>query len=252
MTDRRAQLRNWLLALDRFELKLRGNAGRARNATITKAASLYAGGMELPSFVFVEHQKRVQNVLTHHYRRVIPYFAATALDQIKSRRVETKAAEDIFAHLTHEWVLREALRKARMIAATDRDDIMAAITRGLEEGSGTADIARAIRKVSTLTPYRAATIARTETHQAATYASATAAQQAEEQFGVLLLKEWLPTLDARTRPEHAAMTSHPAIPLNEKFNVGGELMDRPGDSNASAAMNLNCRCAIAFEEQTTE
>lgn len=250
MADHR--LRLWLMALDRFELRLRANAARTRNAMIRKAASVYAGGVDLPSYVFVEHRKRVETTLADHYRRVIPYFAQVTLAQVKSRRIETKAAQDIYQALTAEWISREALRKARMIADTDRDDVMAAITRGLEEGLGTADIARGIRKVSSLTPARASTIARTETHQAATYASATAADQAQEQFGVRLLKEWLPTLDSRTRPAHQAMANSPPIPLNEKFVVGGELMDRPGDPSASAENVIACRCSIAFSEATNE
>ena len=141
---------------------------------------------------------------------------------------------------------------ARLVGRADADDVRDAIQSGLDDGEGVAEIARRIRKASSLTPHRAAVIARTETHQAATYAAASAADKAQEELGVRLLKVWLPTLDSRTRPDHAAMASHPAVPLEEKFLVGGVPMDRPGDPSAPAAMTVNCRCGLAFEEATEE
>jgi hypothetical protein len=127
-------------------------------------------------------------------------------------------------------------------------DIISGSGTGLNEGLGTEEIARNIRRVSQLTPYRAATIARTETHAAATFGSIESVREAEEELGVRMMKVWLPTLDARTRDAHAAMSGHPPIPLDEKFNVGGELMDRPGDPSASAENVIGCRCALAYEE----
>ena len=41
-------------------------------------------------------------------------------------------------------------------------------------------------------------------------------------IGIVLVKEWLPTLDNRTRPDHAAMANYGPIALDEKFQVGGK------------------------------
>jgi hypothetical protein len=246
--NKRQRLRLWLFALDRFELSLRTKAGKERNRFIRVASEAYERTGSVPAYVTTAHRQQIADILAAHYRRVIPHFAATALDGIKSRPVGMEFKQDLFASLTQEWIAREALRKASLIAATDLGDITSALEAGMAEGLGTAEIARNIRKVSQLTPHRAATVARTETHAAATYAASESAAQAQQEFGITLLKEWLPTLDARTRPEHAAMASHPPIPLNEKFTVGGELMDRPGDPSASAANQVNCRCAIAYIE----
>jgi len=71
---------------------------------------------------------------------------------------------------------------------------------------------------------------------------------AEDKLGVKMLKEWLPTLDGRTRPDHAAMAGSDPIPLEEKFLVGGEEMDRPGDPNASAEQVCGCRCTLGYSE----
>lgn len=244
--DRRHQYRLWQLALDRFELSLRTKSGRARNAYLRTAALAYEANGSVPGWADEKHRRAIQQLLTEHYQKVIPYFGAMSLRQV--RRAEKK--QNHFAHLTSEWVSTQALRKAQLIAATDRDDVRNAIQNGVDEGLGTEEIARNIRKVSQLTPFRAATVARTETNTAATFGSIQSVRQAEQELGVRMLKVWLPTLDDRTREAHRNMTNHPAIPLDEKFTVGGELMDRPGDPGASAENTVNCRCALAYEEAT--
>lgn len=249
MLDRRRYLALWLRTLARYERALRIEVARERNRLIEKAAADYAGGTDLPSYLFTQHQKAVSGILAVHYRQTIPTFAAMTLKQVKSRKAyERKQVQDAFAAHAYEWVAREALRKSKLIADTDRADVMGAIAKGLEEGLGTEEIARNIRKVSQLTKPRASTVARTETHAAATYAASESARQAEQDFGIVLVKEWLPTMDDCTREDHRAMVSHPPIPLNEKFSVGGELMDRPGDPSASAANLVNCRCALLTYE----
>lgn len=69
-----------------------------------------------------------------------------------------------------------------------------------------------------------------------------------------MLKRWVPTRDDRTRRgpvfDHLAMENYPAIPLDYKFNVSGELMDRPGDPSASPGNVINCRCALIYEEES--
>jgi len=248
MTDRRLLLRAWLHAMSVLEVHLRSAHGRARNAMIRKAATEYTKHGHPPAHVFIAHRKRVRAEIEDHYRRTIPVFAGMALKQIKSRRVEKKTAQTLYEALTAEWIKREALRKATMIADTDRDDVLRAIQSGLTDGLGTEEIARNIRAVSSLTPFRAATVARTETHAAATFGSIESVREAERSLGVVMLKEWLPTMDDRTRPEHAAMAGSDPIPMDAKFLVGGEEMDRPGDPSASAASQINCRCAMAYSE----
>lgn len=247
MPDRRTQLRLWLLSLDRFELRLRVKAARARNAFLKAAADGYADNGAVPGWLVERHRRRLRGELTGHYEAVIPHFGAIALKQVKSRRIQRKAAASIFQAIMAEWVSREALRKAARIAATDADDVRDAIEDGLGEGLGTEEIARRIRKVSAQTPFRAATIARTETHAAATYGSVESVRLAERELGVRMTKEWLATRDDRTRPEHQAADGQ-RVGMDERFTVGGEPMDRPGDTAASAENVINCRCALAYTE----
>jgi hypothetical protein len=101
--------------------------------------------------------------------------------------------------------------------------------------------------VTKLSLGRSRVIARTETHAAALFAQIESGRQAEKDLNIELVKTWLPTLDNRTREDHAEMASYGAIPLDEKFTVGGEEMDRPGDPAGSAAQVCNCRCTLTIE-----
>jgi hypothetical protein len=234
--------------MSRLEVQLRIEQARARNAMIRAAAKAYENNGHPPSHVFLAHRVRVKGVIEDHYRRTIPVFGQMALKQVKSRRIERKAAQTIYEALVAEWIGREALRKATLIADTDRDDVLGAIEGGMAEGIGTEEIGRRIRKVAQMTPYRAATVARTETHAAATFGSIESVRQAERDLGVVMVKEWLATKDDRTRPEHLAADGQ-KVGMDEKFTVGGELMDRPGDSSASAENVIACRCALVYEEK---
>jgi hypothetical protein len=140
------------------------------------------------------------------------------------------------------------LKQATTIAETTMSDVRRSIQRGLSEGLGIAVVARDIRKVANLSPYRAATVARTEIHNAALYASEEISKQAQVDFGLRLMKFWIPTQDGRTRDAHAAMAKHPGVEMDQKFRVGGEMLSRPGDPAGSAGNIINCRCSLVYRE----
>ncbi len=248
MSNRSLQLRIWLLGLTRFELILRGKISRARGAFIRSCAQEYEKSGSVSQWIKAKHKQNIADILDAHYQAVIPHFGGMVLKQIKSRRITETKAKQLFSAFMLEWVKTESLRKARMISDTDSDDVRNAIQAGIEAGEGVAVIARNIRNVTSITPYRAATIARTETHNAATFGSVETARAAEGDLGIVLVKEWLSTKDDRTRPEHLAADGQQSD-LGGRFEVGGESLDRPGDPSASPENVINCRCAVAFEEK---
>lgn len=245
--NRRLYLRKWLRALTILERKLLPPVARARNTFIKNTAVWYEKHGAVPNHLRVNHENKLADLLLAHYMVVMPYFGGMVGKQFKSRRrIQTKRAT--FFTLMAEWARTRALNNASTIADTDLGDVRKVIENGLAEGFGTEQIARQIRDVTALTPFRAATVARTETHAAATFGAIEEARQAEQEIGIKLVKEWLPTLDDRTRPAHAAMASYGPIPLDEKFEVDGEMMDRPGDPSASAENLISCRCACLTYE----
>ena len=122
-----------------------------------------------------------------------------------------------------------------------QDNARKAIRLAAQEGWGAERTAREIIKLQgQMDKYRAMRIARTEVMRA----SNEGAMKGVGQFDIQLKKVWLSTSDGRERDWHIGIES---VDMNEKFNVGGELMEYPGDPDASPKNTINCRCAVAFE-----
>ena len=60
-------------------------------------------------------------------------------------------------------------------------------------------------------------------------------------MGIALKKEWLATLDARTRPAHGAADGQ-QVDVDEPFILDGYKLMFPGDKSAPAYLVYNCRC----------
>ena len=86
--------------------------------------------------------------------------------------------------------------------------------------------------------YRLNGIARTEIMRAGNVGSA----QLFEDWGAEE-KEWLTTLDSRTRDSHRHMNGK-VVPMDGYFNVNGHKMRYPLDSSAPVAEIVNCRCSL--------
>lgn len=56
-------------------------------------------------------------------------------------------------------------------------------------------------------------------------------------------KRWVARHDKFTRPSHRAVDGDVA-PLDQPFEVGGYLLDVPGDSGAPPEVSFNCRCVL--------
>lgn len=60
-------------------------------------------------------------------------------------------------------------------------------------------------------------------------------------MGIALKKEWLATLDARTRPAHRVADGQ-QVDVDEPFILDGYKLMFPGDKSAPAYLVYNCRC----------
>jgi uncharacterized protein with gpF-like domain len=98
------------------------------------------------------------------------------------------------------------------------------------------------RRFNKLGKYQAERIVRTEATNAANLGVMQSATDVYGKNG--LQKKWITSIDGRERSAHAAANGQ-VVDFNDKFRVGGELLDRAGDPAGSAANVVNCRCAIA-------
>ncbi len=187
----------------------------------------------------------VYEILDSMAKSAIPFFGRLAQAEIKStkcRFLDTK--NDEFTNLYNFWASTRLFEHSQLIANTAANEVTEAVRKLLEVEAPLRDVEGAIRDYSSLSKFQSTMIARTETHQAAMFAKRETAINIQNRTGVEMLKFWNPVEDGRTRPDHAAMNSRKGIGMDEKFMVGGEPMDRPGDSGASASQIINCRCVL--------
>jgi SPP1 gp7 family putative phage head morphogenesis protein len=129
----------------------------------------------------------------------------------------------------------EALQKrsaliGASVTSTTTDRLERVIADGLEQGLGNVEIANNIRALYAEIPvWRADMIARTE----ATNANNEGLIEGYKQSGIATHKEWVATLDDRTRDEHVALNGE-VVRVDENFSNGE---DYPNE--------VNCRCVIA-------
>lgn len=80
-------------------------------------------------------------------------------------------------------------------------------------------------------------ILRTEINRAINYGN----QLAANTYEYKTKKRWIAVHDSRTRHWHLDADGQ-TVDIDQAFNIGGEMMDFPGDPDASAANVINCRC----------
>ena len=122
------------------------------------------------------------------------------------------------------------------------------ITTGREEGLSLTAIAKNISdKVLPIGRSRAALIARTETHNAASFAHHQYHGVLKDNLGLNMKKRWAATSDHRTRSAHNEANGQ-IVDMDEKFIVGGMEMEHAGDPAGGAKNNVNCRCVIIYAD----
>lgn len=128
----------------------------------------------------------------------------------------------------------------------NRQMITSHITQGILQGESIPNLSKRLLKTVNNDKVAAVRTART---------AVTSSQNAGRQMvydrakamGLKLQKEWLATLDGRTRHEHGAVDGQ-RVPLDGKFNVGGYKMEYPGDMSAPGHLVYNCRCTTVTVE----
>lgn len=117
--------------------------------------------------------------------------------------------------------------------------ITAEVSRGISSGMSYQQVAQQLAGKTSIGYYNAVRIARTEGHRVQVQGTMDACYKAQEK-GADVVKQWDPTLDARTRDSHAKVDGE-VRELDEKFSNG---LRFPGDPHGPAHEVVNCRCAL--------
>lgn len=156
----------------------------------------------------------------------------------------------VYRNFLRDWLLENAGTRIVSVRKTLVDYLIQTIAKGIEENQDIRTISRELHKlVRSRRFYRwqALRIARTETTAAANLG----ATKAAEETNLVLVKEWISAVDARTRRKPDDEHDHiqmDGVRVEQKdlFNVQGDFIQFPGDPKGEASNIINCRCTIAM------
>lgn len=218
-----------------YERKLRRQVQGYFKQIYNDVADLYE--QDLPFTSVLTRDTRLQSILQSHYRQVINAFGERQLRNLQKQDTQ-------FEQIYEDYVRSVGAERVVGIKRATRGIIQRVINANKDEG--VAVIAREIRQkgqpFDSLNRYRSATIARTETHNAASFANDRVARSLNIPD---MQKRWTATNDPRTRTTHA-QASGQTVPMDEDFTVGGRAMGYAGDPRGGASNVINCRCVIVY------
>ena len=208
-----------------------------------RAAAAYESGSNVDD-ANAQLQQEVGAVFRATYSAVIEKFG--------SRVFENRKAQSVFEALVFQYYAKEGASKVVGVTQTTKNKIRRAIEVADKEALGVAPTAKLIREYTSgaMGRARAATIARTETHAAASFATDAATRELNLPSQK---KRWVSVSDARTRSGHAAANGQ-EVGIDEPFLVpfNGQTikMKYPHDGSGGAGNNINCRClAVYFTDE---
>lgn len=256
--SRRREQRLQSLMLDRLVAKYDRRIAKEIRVTMRKAAQAVANGREGQIVPLMDlHKDRLGRIFESLWRASAKDFIEHTGARVKSMRFEKKERLDaailadavdisvpqLVNRVMTEIVIANGLQRITDIAETTRSDIGALTTRGIAEGLTEREVASLIYDLApTKSRSRSQTIARTETH----YAANAGAQETAQATGVEMQREWVASLDERTRDNHVVADGQ-TVGMNEPFIVGNAQLMYPGDQSAGApSETINCRCAVVF------
>ena len=207
-----------------------------------RAAAAFENGTSVDN-ANLSLQSEVAAVFRAQYSDVIEAFAKRVFD---SRKFQP------FQSLVERYYAANGAAKVVGVTETTRGVIRRAIESAEREALGVDATAKLIKERTggAIGRARAATIARTETHAASSWATDTATRELNLPNQK---KRWVAVSDARTRSGHAAANGQ-EVGIDEDFLVpfmGQTIkMKYPHDGNGGAGNNINCRClAVYFTDE---
>ena len=226
-----------------YERKLESRLTRLFARQFTEFSNLYESTGEVPPMNSLGEQ--LTPILMSHYRELLTVFGKRVLDNLEIKFD--------FDGLVQRYVTERGSRNIVAIDSYTRERVRRAIAAGLKEGESNRDIAKRIQaEGQEFSKRRSAVIARTETHNASSWANH---EMHKEFMGPTTVKQWVSTSDNRTRSHHAAMNGK-QVGIDEEFTVmtnGVPVQMRyAGDYKGGAANVINCRCTIIYIGQDDE
>ena len=191
-----------------------------------------------------ETRPKVARILEPHWYDVIKTFGDRSQDYILRKELYN----GFYQELLEKFTMRIGANHISDIDDTSRKQLRRVIFNGQKDGLPLPQIAKNIRERYSpkFSRARAATIARTETHSAASFANHQVGMQYAKTQPAMQ-KQWIAINDDRTREAHRIANGQ-IVNIDSPFIVGGRPMEYTGDPNGGAANVINCRCAVIYIE----
>lgn len=147
----------------------------------------------------------------------------------------------------------EKLRKKELM--WNKEKVTSALLQGILQGESIPKIASRMRDVADMDYKASIRDARTSMTSAQNAGRIEAMHRAED-LGIKMMKQWLATIDDRTRHEHRELDGE-RVPVDEPFKVEGYEIMFPADPDAEPEMVYNCRCTLVtvfdgFDKKITD
>ena len=156
-----------------------------------------------------------------------------ALEQVGEKSI--KKDFDISDPITAKFIEDKAMQFGEVVNETTIKKLKITLAEGVLEGESIAELKKRVEELfESFYKGRAKTVARTEVLSA----NNAGTNFGYKQSGIVKKKEWLSTLDSRTRDSHAGMNGE-AVALGKDFSNG---LEYPGDPSGSPEEIINCRC----------
>lgn len=218
------------------------------NKQYLNAASLVRQGvLDAVDHVVSQERARLSILFLKHYRRVATTFSNKTYKVIEDSKKfinvpDIKGPKDEFWAELNRWTRKETASKVTGIQRTSRKLLAKTIQKGMNEGLSNHAIAKNLVKNGRIsTPFRAKTIAITETHTAAVKSVDAAIRSTR----IEMEKEWIANIDKRTRPAHVDADGQ-KVAQDGMFIVDGIAMAYPGDPKGGANNTVRCRCVLMY------
>lgn len=241
--------------MDKLERSFALSVRREKNRFVEAQANYYKRTRQLSDVLLTEHEIKLKAIFRKHYGRTLRVFSGDTIRNLPTAKsiYGYEKKRSLFDLLLSEWVNEQGAQRVKNVARTTYKDLRKVLLAGIESEEPAGGIIKRLLQVRAFSAFRAATIARTEVHSAAMFASKRTAQIIAQDVGITILKRWVPALDERTRFSHKAMRNHKPVGMEASFKVGRpdgghDSMDRPGDPSGSAGNVINCRCVLVYEE----
>ena len=227
-----------------MERRLRTSLTREFNRVAREAANTYPR----INRAFQAHITRLTAILRQGVRSSAITGANRAHEAVARAVAARKiaSAEELNVQIL-QWADRHVASRVGHIARTTSKRLNRVIVDGIANQDPPAEIARAIRdELPRMSAARADTIARTETAAAMNKGQHDVMENAEQELGVKMTKNWVATEDDRTRETHAAADGQ-TVKLDADFEVGDAELEFPSDPNGPPEEVINCRCAVTYD-----